>query len=92
MAALLACGSIVLLSLLTRRFKHLLAIVPVIVLLAIFGSTAESNIGAPLQLQIDWNAAGILARIDTLFVFDDRIRPIAIALALIYLGADRRSR
>lgn len=86
MAALLACGSIVLLSLFTRRFRHLPALLPVIVLLAIFGSTEESNVGAPLQLKIDWNAAPILARIDTLFAFDDRIRPLAIALALIHLG------
>lgn len=86
MAALLACGSIVLLSLCMRRFRHLPALLPAIVLLAIFGSTEQANIEAPLQLKIDWNAAWILARIDTLFAFDERIRPIAIALALIYLG------
>lgn len=86
MAALLACGSIVLLSLLTRRFRHLPALIPTIALLAIFGSTEQSNVAAPLQLNIDWNAARILAKIDTLFAFDDRIRPIAITLALIYLG------
>ncbi|MFL6244813.1 MAG: hypothetical protein ACJ74H_02220 [Thermoanaerobaculia bacterium] len=86
MAALLACGSIVLLSLLTRRFAHLPALIPAIALLAIFGRTEQSNVGAPLQLKIDWTAASILARIDTLFAFDNRIRPIAIALALIYVG------
>ncbi|HEU4888647.1 MAG TPA: hypothetical protein VFV49_12240, partial [Thermoanaerobaculia bacterium] len=86
MAAGLACGSIVLLSLLTRRFGHLPALIPVAALLAIFGSTSESNVGAPLQLKIDWNAAWILAKIDTLYAFDDRIRPLAIALALTYLA------
>jgi hypothetical protein len=86
MAAGLACGSIVLLSLLTRRFGHLPAIIPVIPLLAMFGSTAESNTGAPPQLHITWDAARILAKIDTLYAFDDRIRPVAIVLALLYLG------
>jgi hypothetical protein len=86
MATLLACGSIVLLSLLTRRFGHLIAIVPVLPLLAMFGRTAESNSGAPLQLSIQWDAARILAKIDTLYSFDDRQRPIAIALALLYLA------
>lgn len=86
MAAGLACGSIVLLSLLTRRFGHLPALIPSVVLLAVFGGTEQSNVGAPLQLKIDWDAAWIMARLDTLFAFDDRIRPIAIALALIYLA------
>jgi hypothetical protein len=82
MATLLACGSIVLLSLLTRRFGHLPAILPVIPLLALFGRTAESNTGAPLQLQVTWDAARILAKIETLYAFDDRHRPIAVVLAL----------
>jgi hypothetical protein len=84
MAAGLACGSIVLLSLLTRRFGHLLALLPVIPLLAIFGSTSASNTGAPPQLHISWDAARILTRVETLYSFDDRHRPIAIALALAY--------
>jgi hypothetical protein len=84
MATLLACGSIVLLSLLTRRFGHLPALLPVIPLLALFGRTAQSNVGEPLQLQIMWDAARILAKIETLYAFDDRHRPIAIALALTY--------
>jgi hypothetical protein len=86
MATALACGSIVLLSLLTRRFAHLAAIVPVLPLLVRFGSTAESNVGAPMQLAIEWDAARFLARIETLYAFDDRIRPIAIAVALLYAG------
>jgi hypothetical protein len=86
MATLLACGSMVLLSLLTRRFRDLLALIPVIPLLAMFGSTAESNTGATPQLHITWDAARILAKIDILFAFDDRIRPVAIVLALLYLG------
>ena len=84
MAAGLACGAIVLLSLLTLRFAHIVAILPTAVLLAMFGSTAESNTGAPMQLSIEWDAARILARIDTLYAWDDRIRPVAIALALSY--------
>jgi hypothetical protein len=84
MAAGLACGAIVLLSLLTRRFTHIVAILPTAVLLATFGSTSESNTGAPMQLSIEWDAARILARIDTLYAWDDRIRPAAIVLALLY--------
>ena len=84
MATVLACGAIVLLSLLTRRFGHLPAILPVIPLLALFGSTAESNTGAPLQLQVTWDAARILAKIETLYSFDDRHRPIAVVLALTF--------
>lgn len=84
MATLLACGSIVLLSLLTRHFGHLIAMLPVIPLLLLFGRTAESNTGAEMLLNINWDAARILAKIETLYSFDDRHRPIAIALALIY--------
>jgi hypothetical protein len=84
MAAGLACGSIVLLSLLTRRFGHLPALVPVIPLLAMFGSTSESNTGAPPDLHISWDAARILAKVETLYSFDDRHQPIAVALALVY--------
>ncbi|HYC61255.1 MAG TPA: hypothetical protein VEK79_16990 [Thermoanaerobaculia bacterium] len=84
MATLLACGAIVLLSLLTRRFAQIVAIVPVIPLLAMFGTTSESNTGKSLVLSIDWNAAAILARIDTLFAFNHDIKPVAITIAVLY--------
>lgn len=86
MAAGLACGSIVLLSLLLRRFRHLIALIPTLALLAMFGRTAQANLGEPLQWRIDWSAASILARMETLYAFDDRVRPIAVVLALTYLA------
>lgn len=86
MAAGLACGSLVLLSLRQRRFQPLVALIPTVILLAMFGRTEQSNVGAPLQLNIDWNAASILAKIETLYAFDDRIRPLAVLLALTYFA------
>jgi hypothetical protein len=81
MSALLGCGSIVLLSLLLGRVGQLVALVPVSVLLVLFGRTEGSNVGAPLKTSIDWGAARILVDFDTIYAFGEDQRPIALAVA-----------
>ena len=51
-ATLAACGAIVLLSALLRRFRHLLALPPALLLLAFFGRTGEKVAGMPLDLSL----------------------------------------
>lgn len=80
MATVLACGSVGLLSLLQRRWKDLLALVPVAPLL-LLSNVAGSG---PRQFHIDWSAATVLLRFEVLHVFDLRQRPISLAISLVY--------
>lgn len=80
MATVLACGSVGLLSLLHRRWKDLLALIPVAPLM-LLSNVAGSG---PRQFHIDWAAASVLLRFDVLHVFDLRQRPISLAISLVY--------
>lgn len=81
MSALLGCGAIVLLSLLLRRFGHLIALLPAGLLLVTFSRTGGSNVGEPLVTSINWGAAYILAGFDAIYAFGEDQRPIALAVA-----------
>lgn len=83
-ATLLACASIGFLSLFTRRFVHLLAIVPVVPLIATFGRTEQSNVGAPLQRGIRWEAAEILGGAQTMHSLGDGQLPLSKIVAAIF--------
>lgn len=65
-ATVLACASIVVLSVLTRRFALGLAILPVVPLLAFFGRTEQSNTAAAIEPGIDWEAARLLGRAEAM--------------------------
>jgi hypothetical protein len=80
MATLFACGSIGLLSLLQRRWKDLLALIPVAPLM-LLSNVAGSG---PRELHVEWSAAYVLYRFDILHVFDERQRPISLAISLVY--------
>lgn len=86
MATLLACGAIVLLSLLTRRFAHLIALVPVVPLIVMFASAPQADTHQPPQFTIDWTAAGVLARFDTLRPWGQHSIPIAIAAGVLFVA------
>lgn len=96
-ATLLACAAIGFLSLFTRRFFHLLALVPVIPLIAMFGRTEQSNVGAPLQHGIRWEAAEILAGMQTMhslgggqLVLSKLVAAIFAVLIVLTLVRERR--
>lgn len=96
-ATLLACAAIGFLSLFTRRFSYLLAIAPVVPLIAMFGRTEQSNVGAPLQRGIRWEAAEILAGVQTMhslgdgqFVLSKVVAAIFAVLIVLTLIRERR--
>lgn len=94
-ATVLALASIALLSVLTRRWVHLVALLPAALLLAGFGRTEAVPGG--LQSGINWEALRILANVETMWSLGDgqlllaRIVSLAFA-ALIVLTLVRRER
>jgi len=83
-ATLLACASIAFLSIATRRFFHLLTLIPVIPLLATFAGSRQANAEEPLKLSITWVAARILARVETMHSLGGWQLPLATAVGLIF--------
>lgn len=98
-ATLLACAAIGFLSLVTRRFMHLVAIVPVIPLIATFGRTEESSVGDPLDLSVRWIAARVLTGVETMhslgggqLLLAKIVAALFAALIVLTLVRDRRRR
>lgn len=80
LATVFACGSIGLLSLLHRRWKDLLALIPVAPLLLLSQVTGSG----PRELHVEWSAWWVLYRFDILHVYDGRQRPLSLAISLVY--------
>ncbi|HYR29487.1 MAG TPA: hypothetical protein VEU30_13535, partial [Thermoanaerobaculia bacterium] len=83
-ATLLACASVAFLSVMTRRFFHLFALIPVIPLLATFAASRQANAEEPLRYGISWVAARILARVETMYSLGDGQLPLATGVAVIF--------
>lgn len=83
-ATLLACASIGFLSVMTKRWWHLAAIVPVTPLFIVFSRTAESNTAAPIAHGIKWDAARILARLETMHSLGGAQHPLSYAVIAVF--------
>ena len=83
-ATLLAAASIAFLSLFTKRFFHLAALIPVAPLLILFGRSEEANTAAPIAGGIDWFAAEILAGIQVMQSLGDAQYPLSTIVALVF--------
>lgn len=84
MATVLACGALALLAIVTRRFVHLLALIPVVPLLAFFGRSPQAGVEAPLMPGIDWEAARILGTAEIVQSLSGSQRPIGIAVTVLF--------
>jgi hypothetical protein len=83
-ATLLACASIAFLAIMTQRWWHLAAIVPVMPFFAMFGRTAELNAAAPIAYGIRWDAARILGRLETMHSLGDAQYPLSYAVCAVF--------
>ncbi len=83
-ATVLACAAIGFLSLMTRRWFHLLALIPVAPLLFLFGRTESAGAGLPLQPGIDWEAARILVRLEAMHSLGDGQLPLSVVVGLVF--------
>ncbi|HEX2123782.1 MAG TPA: hypothetical protein VHL59_19305, partial [Thermoanaerobaculia bacterium] len=78
-----ACGAIVLLSIVTRRYRQLVAVVPAVVVLAIHSRSEAAAEGA-IHLPVRWDAARMLANAEVIRSFDGRQVPIALAVVVVF--------
>jgi hypothetical protein len=81
LAAGYACGSVIVLSMLTRRFAYLLCAIPTIPLLLWFARGEAA--GTRDWKTIEWKALQFLARVDPIVSFDDRQRPLALTVGIV---------
>lgn len=82
-ATMAACGAMVLLSIVARRYRQLIAIVPALIVLAIHSRT-EAAVQGAVHLPVRWDAARILANAEVIRSFDGRQVPIALAVAVLF--------
>lgn len=77
-----ACGAIVLFALLTRRFLHMLCVIPVIPLLLWFARRGPA--GEPDFTTIQWEVLGVLTHAIPVLGFDGRQNAIAFSTSAIF--------
>jgi hypothetical protein len=80
----LACIAIGFLSLATRRWIHLLALIPVAPLLFFFGRSDAAGVGETAGAGINWEALRVLRRLEVMHSFGDAQLQLSTVVAIVF--------